>query len=71
MVEPTPPILSVSSTDARLIFASRWSNGSVDLVAYICAFPGHFEFVGVPRSHTHTQERLQAIQILSDQIFSP
>ena len=33
--------------------------------------PGHLTFAGVPRHHTHTQEHLQAIQELSDQIFSP
>ena len=33
--------------------------------------PGHFEFAGVPRHHTHIQEYLQAIQEHKDQIFSP
>jgi len=40
-------------------------------VGYIYCIPGHFGFARVPRSHTHTQEHLQAIQELSDQIFSP
>ena len=31
--------------------------------------PGHFEFAGVARSHTHTQEHLQAIQELMDHIL--
>ena len=34
-------------------------------------YPNHLKLAGVARSHTHTQERLQAIQELSDQIFSP
>jgi len=33
--------------------------------------PGHLKFAGVQEQHTHTQERLQAIQELSDHIFSP
>jgi len=41
------------------------------LWAIYMASPGHFGVAGVPRSHTHTQEPLQAIQVLSDQIFSP
>ena len=32
---------------------------------------GHFKFAGVHEQHTHIQERLQAIQELSDHIFSP
>ena len=31
--------------------------------------PGHFEFAGVPRHHTHIQEHLQAIQEQIDQIL--
>jgi hypothetical protein len=37
---------------------------------YMCS-PGHFEFAGVPRHHTHIQEHLQTIQEHIDQILSP
>ena len=49
------------------------TNGSMDLVGYIYAIPGHLKFAGVQEhhTHTHTQEYLQAIQELSDHIFSP
>ena len=33
--------------------------------------PGHLKIAGVQEHHTHTQEHLQAIQELSDHIFSP
>ena len=32
-------------------------------------YPGYFEFAGVARSHTHTQEHLQAIHELIDHIL--
>ena len=35
---------------------------------YMCS-PGHLKSVGVARSHTHTQEHLQAIQELIDHII--
>ena len=37
---------------------------------YLCS-PGHLKFAGVARSHTHTQEHLQAIQEHIDHILSP
>ena len=33
--------------------------------------PGHLKIAGVQEHHTHTQKHLQAIQELSDHIFSP
>jgi len=33
--------------------------------------PGHFKIAGVATSLKHTQEHLQAIQVLIDHIFSP
>ena len=61
--------LCTGSFDA---YAENWptaSNGSLELVAYIYASPGYFEFAEVARSHTHTQEHLQAIQELIDHIL--
>ena len=61
--------LCTGSSDA---YAENWptaSNGSLELVAYIYASPGYFEFAEVARSHTHTQEHLQAIQELIDHIL--
>ena len=63
--------LCTGSSDA---YAENWptaSNGSLDMVAYIYVFPQPFEAARVLRRHTHTQEHLQTIQELSDQIFSP
>ena len=37
---------------------------------YMCS-PGHLKIAGVARSHTHTQEYLQAIEEHIDHILSP
>ena len=61
--------LCTGSSDA---YAENWptaSNGSLELVAYIYTSTGYFEFARVSRSHTHTQEHLQAIQELIDHIL--
>ena len=47
------------------------SNDYSELEGYIYGFPQPLKLAGVPRSLTNTQEQLQAIQELSDQIFSP
>ena len=53
--------------------AEKWPtalNVSMDLKAYIYAIPGHLKIAGVTTSLKHTQEHLQAIQVLIDYIFS-
>ena len=62
-------------TECSDAYAENWptaSNGSLELVAYIymCS-PGHLKIAGVAGHPPHTQEHLQAIQVLSDQMFSP
>ena len=64
------PLTGLTGTLRRK--APTATNNSIDLVGYIyMSSPGHFKVAGVQEHHTHTQEHLQAIQELSDHIFSP
>jgi len=59
-----PPGTGIGSTDAVLVFASHWDNGSMDFVAYIYTSPRPFE-VGWSSGTPYT------IQVQSDHTFSP
>ena len=63
--------LSTRRTEAYAEKCPTVTNGNFKFVGYIYGIPGHLKLAGVARSHTHTQEHLQAIKELSNQIFSP
>ena len=62
-----PPVYPVpSQKSGQRLLTSLWT-----LWAIYMPSPGHFKAAGVTTSLKHTQEHLQAIQVLIDHIFSP